>query len=47
MELWKYLGAVSTNERVNLHQFKEATKCWIAKVQQSTQDGNNNSREKL
>ncbi|XP_071554414.1 uncharacterized protein [Temnothorax nylanderi] len=43
-ELWRCLTAVSTSDRVNLHQFKEATKCWIAKIQQ---DSNSNAREKL
>ncbi|XP_077277861.1 uncharacterized protein LOC143906007 isoform X3 [Temnothorax americanus] len=43
-ELWRCLTAVSTSNRVNLHQFKEATKCWIAKIQQ---DSNSNAREKL
>ncbi|XP_071643218.1 uncharacterized protein [Temnothorax longispinosus] len=43
-ELWRCLAAVSTSNRVNLHQFKEATKCWIAKIQQ---DSNSNAREKL
>lgn len=44
LELWKCLSNVSTNDEcVNLRQFKEATKCWIAKVLQTqTQDGNNN-----
>ncbi|XP_011693811.1 PREDICTED: uncharacterized protein LOC105453499 isoform X3 [Wasmannia auropunctata] len=50
-ELWRCLAAVSTNDHVNLRQFKEATKRWIAQVQQqvqSAQDGsNNNVREKL
>lgn len=49
VELWRCLVAVSPNERVNLHQFKEATKRWIANMQQvqSTQDGGNNAVEKL
>ncbi|XP_039302575.1 uncharacterized protein LOC105194543 isoform X8 [Solenopsis invicta] len=44
VELWRYLATVSTDERVNLHQFKEATKRWLVKMQQvqATQDGNNN-----
>ncbi|EFN71542.1 hypothetical protein EAG_04592 [Camponotus floridanus] len=48
-EFWKCLTAVSSNDRVNLWQFKEATKCWITKMQQihSSQDDNNNAREKL
>ncbi|CAL1685492.1 unnamed protein product [Lasius platythorax] len=48
-EFWKCLAAVSSNDRVNLWQFKEATKCWITKMQevQSSQDSNNNEREKL
>ncbi|XP_029165443.1 uncharacterized protein LOC114936427 isoform X5 [Nylanderia fulva] len=49
-EFWKCLAAVSSNnDRVNLWQFKEATKCWITKTQQvqSSQDSNNNEREKL
>lgn len=48
-EFWKCLAAISSNDRVNLWQFKEATKCWITKMQevQSSQDSNNNEREKL
>ncbi|KAM0726495.1 Inositol 1,4,5-triphosphate receptor associated 2 [Formica fusca] len=48
-EFWKCLAAVSSNDRVNMWQFKEATKCWITKMQQiqSSQDNNNNAREKL
>ncbi|XP_029674352.1 uncharacterized protein LOC115242296 isoform X8 [Formica exsecta] len=48
-EFWKCLAAVSSNDRVNMWQFKEATKCWITKMQQiqSSQDDNNNAREKL
>ncbi|XP_036149163.1 uncharacterized protein LOC105830282 [Monomorium pharaonis] len=42
-ELWRDLVTVSTNDRVDLDQFKETTKRWIAKMQQ---DGNNNSLEK-
>ncbi|XP_032673235.1 uncharacterized protein LOC116845069 isoform X3 [Odontomachus brunneus] len=44
LELWKCLSNVSTNDEcVNLRQFKEATKCWIAKMLQTqTQDDNNN-----
>ncbi|XP_050451807.1 uncharacterized protein LOC126851669 isoform X3 [Cataglyphis hispanica] len=48
-EFWKCLAAVSSDDRVNMWQFKEATKCWITKMQQiqSSQDDNNNAREKL
>ncbi|XP_019699985.1 uncharacterized protein LOC105189740 isoform X4 [Harpegnathos saltator] len=48
LELWKCLSNVSTNDRVNLRQFKEATKCWIAKVLRTqTQDDNNNFEREL
>ncbi|XP_018301159.1 uncharacterized protein [Mycetomoellerius zeteki] len=49
-ELWKCLAAVSTNDCVNLQQFKEATKCWITKmqhVQSAEHSNNNNVQEKL
>ncbi|EGI57194.1 Protein SAAL1, partial [Acromyrmex echinatior] len=49
-ELWKCLAAVSTNDCVNLQQFKEATKCWIIKIQQvqsAELSNNNNVQEKL
>lgn len=49
MEFCKCLVAVSSNnDRVNLWQFKKATKCWITKMQQvqSSQDSNNNEWEK-
>ncbi|XP_072746042.1 uncharacterized protein [Anoplolepis gracilipes] len=45
-EFWKCLTAASSNDCVNLWQFKEAAKCWITKIQ-SSQDDNNNAREKL
>jgi hypothetical protein len=49
VELWKCLVTTSTNERVNLRQFKQAAKHWIAKTQQvpSLQDSNNNARERI
>ncbi|XP_011345233.2 uncharacterized protein LOC105283844 isoform X2 [Ooceraea biroi] len=49
VELWKCLVAASTNGRVSLQQFKQATKCWITKAQQvpSLQDGNNNAQERV
>ncbi|XP_011863337.1 PREDICTED: uncharacterized protein LOC105559561 isoform X6 [Vollenhovia emeryi] len=47
IELWKCLVAVSTNDRVNMCQFKEATKRWIANVQQSTRNNDNDARERL
>jgi len=49
-ELWKCLAAVSTKDCVNLQQFKEATKCWITKIQQvqsAEHSNNNNVQEKL
>ncbi|XP_070526010.1 inositol 1,4,5-triphosphate receptor associated 2 isoform X2 [Cardiocondyla obscurior] len=47
IELSKCLVSTTTGKRVNLMQFKEATKRWIAKIQESVQDGNNNTQEKL
>ena len=48
-ELWKCLVAISTKDCVNLQQFKEATKCWITKIQQiqSAEHSDNNVQEKL
>ncbi|XP_067209273.1 uncharacterized protein [Linepithema humile] len=48
-ELWKCLETVSMNDHVNLQQFKEATKCWIANLRQiqPLQDSNNNTEEKI
>ncbi|XP_020283673.1 uncharacterized protein LOC109854705 isoform X4 [Pseudomyrmex gracilis] len=48
-ELRKYLVAVSSNDYVNLQQFREATKYWIFDMQQtrSLQDDNNNMQERF